>query len=293
MAYICCDLYCTGNYLFRRIRAYCDAHLPAISCRLAGRFDFCTADHPSDDQDDTRIRGAWHDFYDSHGALICYALSQILGGNAYLSVYIMGVIIGLTPAVFCKALRSYHSLTVLPLLRRFWSFSCWDFWPFRMKCQTVSSLQSWSRPHSYLDCKTCCRFPAAKTFSLFCAPMSAVNCHRADTATPHSSVILPLLMAVAGGVIGLHAAAIHTIVYVVSLVSVYHAGAQHSFQESLRSWIWSTENEDVTQDLQRLSGGRFHPLWFRMYACPKGTTGRKQTRPRKYRFPTGSTCTDD
>ena len=29
--------------------------------------------------------------------LICYGLSQLLGGNAYLSVYIMGVIIGNGP----------------------------------------------------------------------------------------------------------------------------------------------------------------------------------------------------
>ena len=103
--------------------------------------------------------------------LICYALSQILGGNAYLSVYIMGVIIGNS--------RIKGKATLIPFFDGVTSLAQILIF-FLLGLLTIPHEMSDGIPHcnrdhdhSYLDCKTCCRFPAAKTFSLFCAPMSA------------------------------------------------------------------------------------------------------------------------
>ncbi len=103
--------------------------------------------------------------------LICYALSQILGGNAYLSVYIMGVIIG-NSRIKSKAtlIPFFDGVTSLAQILIFFLLGLLTIPHENVRCDHHSDC-NYGPP--YFDRKTCCCFPAVKAFPLLCAAMPA------------------------------------------------------------------------------------------------------------------------
>ena len=92
--------------------------------------------------------------------LICYALSQLSGGNAYLSVYIMGICIGNSP-IKSKAtlIAFFDGVTTLAQILIFFLLGLLTF-PHQMPAADYHD-------HSDADCPSHSSLFTAKAFSLF------------------------------------------------------------------------------------------------------------------------------
>ena len=157
--------------------------------------------------------------------LICYALSQILGGNAYLSVYIMGVIIG-NSRIKSKAtlIPFFDGVTSLAQILIFFLLGLLTI-PHEMSDVIITAivitvlLTLIARPVAV--------FLLLKPFH--CSARQCLLVSWAGLRGASSSVFA--IMAVAGGVIMPHN--LFHIVFMVSLLPY----REHCFQEWLNSWI--------------------------------------------------------
>ena len=207
--------------------------------------------------------------------LICYALSQILGGNAYLSVYIMGVIIG-NSRIKSKAtlIPFFDGVTSLAQILIFFLLGLLTI-PHEMSDVIITAivitvlLTLIARPVAV--------FLLLKPFH--CSARQCLLVSWAGLRGASSSVFA--IMAVAGGVI-----MPHNLFHIVFMVSLFSVAIQGTLLPRVAEKLdMIDENEDVRKTFNDYQEDASITL-IRMY-IPKGHNWENKL-VKEVSFPTGS-----